>query len=253
MARISIDTPTRGLAAPGGLLRVANVITNIPPGAFHFGLQYQADHCGQNRVIPAEGVDKIADKSGLTVSAGFGQYRLVEDALLVDNDAEEVARRLFAAGESYGVEQGVQEHLLNPAAVNITPTPGTPVTNMKHALGLLEQYAADNYSGLPIIHGNRLAVTLIPELQAGANGELKTIHGTPIANGGGYDSMGPGAANATAGRAWIYISGQVNVWRGAPSITTVEDLKGNRVYTLAEARYLASVECFVAAILVGAS
>lgn len=249
---LTIDGPERKPPAAGGLLRVANVIDGAPSGGFHFGIQYEADPCGQNRVIPAEGEEKVADQMGETASVGFGQYRMVEDALVTGANPEAVVRRLYQNGEAYGVEQGVQEKLLNPLAVNLTPTPGTPVTNMKHALGILEQYAADNYSGLPIIHGNRLAVSLIPDMKAEDDGSLRTIHGTPISNGGGYDAVGPGAANAAAGRAWLYISGQVNIWREPLRVYTANDLKGNRVYTLAEARYLASVECFVAAILVGA-
>lgn len=249
---ITIDSPERKPPAAGGLLSVANVITGIPQGAFHFGLQYTSDPCGQNRVIPAEGQEKVADQSGETATVGFGLYRMVEDALLTGKNPEALVKRLYQNGEAYGVEQGVQENLLNPIAVDLTPTPGTPVTNMKLALGLLEQYAADNYSGLPIIHGNRLAVSLIPDMKAEGDGSLRTIHGTPISNGGGFDAVGPGAASASAGRAWLYITGQINIWREPLRVYTANDLRGNRVYTLAEGRYLAAVECFVAAILVGA-
>jgi hypothetical protein len=249
---LTIDTPLRTPPAAGGLLRVANVIPSIPQGAFQFGLQYKSDPCGQNRVIPEEGQDKVADQSGDSATVGFGLYRMVEDALLTGANPEELVKRLYKNGESYGVEAGVQDNLLNPIAVDLTPTPGTALTNMKHALGLLEQYAADNYAGLPSIHGNRLAVSLIPDLQAGDDGSLKTIHGTPISNAGGFGSAGPGAANAAAGKAWLYITGQINIWVEPVRVYPANDLYGNRTYTLAEGRYLAAVECFVAAVLVGA-
>jgi hypothetical protein len=198
---------------------------------------------------PAE--DKAFDKQVVIESEPFSIYRGVEDDILVADNSAAEALRAFKAGESYAVEWSLQERVLNPVAEDLTPTPGTPVTNLRYAVGLLEQYAADNYSGLPLIHGNRLATTLIlPELEAGEDGVLRTIHGTPVANGGGYYAIGPDARDAGSG-AWLYITGQVNIWRGPIGEYTAYDLKGNRAYALAEATYVATVECFVAAILVG--
>lgn len=182
----------------------------------------------------------------------FGLYRGVEGPVLVDREgALREARSAYDAGESYGVERAIQVGTLSPAAVDLTPTPGTPVTNTRLALGLLEQYAADNYSGLPIISGNRVAVGMIPELQVGSDYSLHTIHGTPVASAAGYSTDGPGSAVSTATSAWLYISGKITIWKGPGGEYEAYDLKGNRVYALAEATYVPTVECFVAAILVG--
>jgi hypothetical protein len=195
--------------------------------------------------------DKEFEQQIVIESEPFSLYRGVEDDILVADNSAAEALRAFKAGESYAVEWSLQDRVLNDAAVDLTPTPGTPVTNLRYAVGLLEQYAADHYSGLPLIHGNRLATTLIlPELEAGEDGVLRTIHGTPVANGGGYSAQGPDSRDAGSG-AWLYITGQVNIWRGPIGEYTAYDLKGNRAYALAEATYVATVECFVAAILVG--
>ena len=239
--------------AKGGLLSVVPITeTDGAGGILYNGLTYETYLCGGNRPVPAEGVEKSFDKQTVIESEPFSIYRGVEDDILVSDNSQAEALRAFKAGESYALEWKLQELVLLPQAYDLTPTPGTPVTNLRYAVGMLEQYAQDNYSGLPLIHGNRVATTMIlPELEAGENGVLHTIHGTPVANGGGYYGVGPGAVAAGDGEAWLYISGQVNIWRGPIDEYTAYDLKGNRAYALAEATYVATVECFVAAILVG--
>jgi hypothetical protein len=195
---------------------------------------------------------KTFDQQTILTGTPFGLYRGVEGAMLVSReDALREAQSAYDAGESYGVERAMQAGLLSPSAVDITPTPGTPVTNARIALGLLEQYAADNYSGLPVISGNRLAVGLLPELVVGSDYSLTTIHGTPVASSAGYTTDGPGVLVSGAQQAWLYISGKITIWRGPGGAYEAYDLKGNRVYALMERTYVPTVECFVAAILVG--
>lgn len=251
MAELTIDAP----AVPrsrGGLLSIVTPQNGDPFGLYH-GVQYEAALCGQSRAY-VEGQNKVFDKRGIIKGTPFTVYRGIDSALLRrSSDPEAVVREAFEAGESFGVEEGVQATILNGAeTVDLTPVAGTPVTNMKHAIGLLEQYAAEAYSGLPIIHGNRFATALIPELQIDkSNWTFHSGNGTPIANGGGYRTEGPGSVDIDAGTAWLYITGNVNVWRGTPILAQAPDLKDNRDYVLMENTYVATAECFVAAILVG--
>lgn len=249
---LAIDTPA---VTPmrGGLLQVAEVITtNGEGGILLNGVTYKAHLCGKNRVVPPEGQDKTFDQQTVLSGEPFALYRGVEGALLVNRDeALAEAQSAYSAGESYGVERGIQTGLLSDLAVDITPTPGSAVTNHRHALGLLEQYAADNYSGLPIISGNRLAVSYLPELRVSDDFKLHTIHGTPVVSAAGYSTDGPGAAEAGVGKAWLYISGKITIWKGPGGAYEAYDLEGNRVYGLAEATYVPTIECFAAAILVG--
>jgi hypothetical protein len=178
----------------------------------------------------------------------FTLYKGVEYAMLLGEQADVAAA--FSAGETYGVEKALQAGVLNDMATDLTPTSGTPVTNIKYAIGVLEQYAADSYAGLPLLHGNRAAVSLMSDFITDTGGfKLFTKQGTPIANGGGYGPEGPDTAGA--GEAWLYISGAVTILRGPLDVYPAHNLKGNRTLALAERTYVPVVDSFVAAILVG--
>jgi hypothetical protein len=249
----ALDAPEPKRSERRGLLSVANVIRGVNPYALYEPQTFQVSIGGTNRAVPTDGSDKIFDQrpeDGETVL--FQQYRGIDLSLLEGPGAgQQILQGLFEAGESRGVEESVQDLLLNQNAVDITPTPGTPVKNLKHALGLLEQYAAEHYSYEPVISGNLFATLLIPELQAKPDGSLETVLGTPIAAAAGYGAEGPGAASAAAGTAWLYISGQINIWESPVNIVSGPALEKNRELTLAEKAYAASVDGFAAAILVG--
>lgn len=252
MAEFAIDAPA-GTRSRGGLLSIVTPQTGDPFGLYH-GVQFESALCGPNRHF-TPGQDKIFDQRGIVKGTPFTVYRGIEASLLNRKNSESLLQEAYLAGESFGVEEGVQATVLNgDDTVDLTPTPGTPVTNMKHAVGLLEQYAAENYGGLPIIHGNRFATALIPELQINqSNWTMHSGNGTPIANGGGYRTEGPGAVAIADGTAWLYISGNINIWRGTPVLAQAPALKANRDYVLMENTYVATADCFVAAILVGIS
>lgn len=247
-----VEVPTVLSPARGGLLPIANVITEDADTAAYHGVRYDGVPCGQSRPVPAEGVEKTFDTVPQIEGVEFGIYRGIDDPLLLGADTAGMARDLFGSGESHAVETAIQKLLLNPEAVDLTPTPGTPVTNAKAALGILEQYAAERYTGLPLLHADRYITALMEELQVDdSTWKLHTQQGTPLANGGGYTKTGPGGVEAPAGAGWLYISGQVNIWQGTVNVIEAAGLRENRNYALAEAAYAATVECFVAALLVG--
>jgi hypothetical protein len=249
----AIEAPAAAAEARGGLLTVANVIDGGESQLFYQGVEYQQTALtGHNRPVPTDGTDKEFDQVGITEGIRFQVYRGVEYSLFQRADAEPTVREAFGAGESWAVERAVQEQLLNDRAEDITPAAGTPVTNVKQALGLLQQHAADLYSGLPLLHANRYGTEIISgQLEMGANFSLTTKQGTPIAVGGGYSATGPGGAAAPDGAFWVWASGQVNIWRGPLEVVPAPMLRSNRAQALAEATYVASVDTFVAAILVG--
>lgn len=246
--RYTIDAPARKDESVGGLLSVANVVGDDSVAAFH-GVNYLSILCGHSRRY-VEGEDKVFDQLPVITADPVTIYRGIETSLLTQSGigAPEV-QRAFTASASFGVEEYVQE-VLNDMAVDITPVPGTPVTNVKAAIGMLEQYAAERYSGLPLLHANKYGTALMSELVV-TGSTLHTTNGTPIANGGGYGADGPGALTADAGEAWVYISGQVNIWSSEGEVIEGPALKANRNHHLVEATYVASVECFAAAILIG--
>lgn len=248
---VSIEAPQLAPATRRTLLDVANVSTDVPGYALQNPLKYEPRIMGGvNRDAPAEGVEKTFDVRSTTdvETQVFTAYRGLKEPLLNGAGAANAElEALFEAGESIFVEEKVQELLLSPAAVDITPTPGTPVTDMKAALGLLEQWIAERYLYQPTVAGNLFAVNLI---QPGTPAITETVHGAPIASAAGFGTDGPGAAVAGPGQAWLYISGQINIWKGPADVQNGPDLKGNRDYVLAEKSYAVSIDGPVAAILI---
>lgn len=245
--KFTIDAPVLE-PATGGLLDVANVITDAGGYELTYGVQYVPHLEGKNLPVPAEGVEKDFEKiEGLTESVPFATYRGVDVSFLrYYGDVEGLVEKAYTGSESYGIERAVQEQVLNPKAEVIALT----TDNVRAIIGTLEQFAADNYSGLPLISGNRLAITLIEDALVAEGGKLFTKLGTPVAVAGGYGADGPGVAVAGANEAWLYISGQINIWKGEVSVVEGPALERNRDLGLAEGLYAASVDGPVRAILI---
>jgi hypothetical protein len=237
---------------------VANVIDESDPHAA-MGITYITEGCTLPQFAPGlcwdilnttgtksfDGIDTIA-------SDPFATYTGVECGLMGSEDYEARARKAHADGESYGVEKGFQLSVLNLAATDIIST--TPV-GIVEGIAALEQYASENYPGMPMIHIDRRLATLgisesviFPSLDF----SLSTGLGTPVAAGSGYDlSTGPaGQAAPAAGQYWAYVTGQVNIWRTPVLSEKVDDITINRARALAERTYVVTVECIVAAILI---
>jgi hypothetical protein len=246
-ARFAIDAPVRE-SIRGGLLSVARVI-DAPKEALYVGVKYLRGDNTPPVPVPDIGEDKeFAIFEDAVEAEPFTLYKGVDYAMLLGAQTDVAGH--FTAGESYGVEKALQAGVLNDQATDLTPTAGTPVTNIKYAIGLLEQYAADSYVGLPILHGNRQAVALMGQYVTDTGGfKLFTKQGTPIANGGGYGPDGPDTAGA--GEAWLYITGGITILRGPLDVYPAHNLKSNRNLALAERTYVPVVDSFVAAILVG--
>ena len=249
---VYLEAPALTPASRMTLLDVANVITDAPAYALMHALKYQPQIMdGANRLIPGSGEKKTFDKRTAedVTPELFTAYRGLDESLL--NGAGEGAAELealFAAGEPAFVEARVQELLLNRDAVDITPETGA-VTNAKAALGLLEQWIAERYLFQPTVSGNLLATNLI---QPGVPYITETANGAPIAPAAGFSTTGPDGVQAGAGQAWLYISGQINIWQGkAQSATSGSHLERNRDFSLVEKPYAASVDGPVAAILIG--
>ena len=242
-----IDTPDLEAAAPG-LLSAITVIDGTGHQLYE-ETKFELPLDGHNVDVPAEGVEKDFDKLDAPISTViFKQYRGIESPILLGEDSKELVNDAFDRGETYAVERKIQELVLNPVAVDITPTPGTPVTNHKQALGLLEQYARDNSTFKPYITGNALAITYVGDFIP----NLETLFKTTVSLAGGYGQTGPGGRVAAAGQAWLYVHGKIILWRGPSDAEEIaRDLKANRQYALAEGSYAAAVTNFAAAILVG--
>lgn len=175
-----------------------------------------------------------------------------------DTNAEAELRRIFEATESVGVERAImqQRMIVNgtawPAATDITPTPGTPVSPAQ-ALALLEGHAASRYAGVPTIHAPRSIASMLSHLGAiqRVGDAFHSNMGSKVAAGGGYDSPpnGPTGAAPAAGNLWVFATGEVAVARSELLVASSMKYDSNEMYSLAEREYVATVDCYTAAVL----
>jgi hypothetical protein len=232
----------------------------LPPGDPHIGLgvQYEPEFCGPARTYPPAceqtepATEKDADDGiGLVVGDPIPVYHLFQcRAPGAWSRAQERANRALDLGASRAVEEGLQAvFLADPALVDVTS--GTAVS-LVDALAELEQYAAENYGGTPVIHMSRDNALRLIALQAvyRVGNRLETGLGTPVVAGGGYDSQsGPIATPADSG--WMFATGHVVIREGETSVSQPQ-LKVpeiNEFVALSERTYTPTYECFVAAAL----
>jgi hypothetical protein len=249
---VAIQTPALAAPVRRTLLDVAGISTDIPAYALYNQLDYDSTIVtSTNRDVPTDGSEKVFDKRDLKDTTDvkiFTAYLGADEPLLNGAGAyTSDLEALFEAGESLFVEAKVQELLLNPAAVDITPG-GVALADAKAALGLLEQWMATRYLYRPIVAGDLLATNLI---QPGVPAITETAHGTPIASAAGFTKTGPGGKIAGDREAWLYIAGQINLWKGPASVNSAPDPIHNRDLSLVEKSYAAAIDGPVAAILVG--
>jgi hypothetical protein len=99
-------------------------------------------------------------------------------------------------------------------AVDLTPTPGTSVSPIA-AVGLLEE-ALGAHLGRSYLHVGLRGATFLP---ATADGNvLRTKLRSVVVPGSGYPGTGPDGTAAPAGSTWVYGTGPVTVWLGAPNV-----------------------------------
>lgn len=179
------------------------------------------------------------------------------------------ARTALELGEQRTVElvvwtglagtQIVEPHLASPDAVVVNavmlPTADDALA-LPAAIAALEDYAACNYGGQPVIHAPRGVAELMQAryLLERDGAVLRTILGTPVAFYGCSPNTGPDGSEAPPGTAWIYITGPVAMRRGpvlvAPeSLAAALDRTTNEVYVLAEREVVIGWDCIHAAVL----
>lgn len=176
-------------------------------------------------------------------------------------DRENMLRQVeevFNRGESTAVERGLMSTRFVAAATRwAAPTDVTPAggaVKPEVGLGILEGYAGSVYVGTPTLHVPRSIGSLLLTRNSAelVGNDFRTLLGSKIAAGAGYDfpNNGPSGAAAPAGEKWLYATGGVAVRRGSAIVRQVMAHNDNEVYVLAERGYVAAVDCFAAAVRV---
>ncbi len=142
--------------------------------------------------------------------------------------------------------------LLQTASVNVTGTSignAADTTNVDAAVGMLEGALANCYDGVGVLHVPQF---MVPTLDAWGiikqNGAvMRTMNGNKVAIGAGYPGSAPDGTARPAGKAWLYITGNVFGFRselrtrssGAQTI----DRSTNTQKMIAERTYVIGWDC----------
>ena len=239
--------------ARGGLLAAATV---HPEWDAHmgFGIEYQSFLCGTGDTAPAPcGVvvpgltyaSPPKDTSGSAIAFGypFAIFAGIQCDLIGGPYGPQAQAKLTGS-EDYLVSKGFYEiaFLGNGYGTPVQTANSLPANavpgDLAEIVGELEEYAALNYAGTPVLHMNRrVAAVLISAhilFPDALTGVLATGQGTPVANAAGYpDEL-------------IFITGQINAWRGPVATFDVPAQMTNQAISLAERLYVVSTECLLA-------
>jgi hypothetical protein len=259
-----------------GIFSVAN-LSDAGSGHWQQGIEWEPQLCGPASLYRCPTC--VQNASGAAPSKEYTDQGVpVEEALSFTvyasfacspignwDRAEERSRAFLLSGEERAVEAMVSDgvhtgsrSLTNASSVNITPTPGTPVT-VAQGLALLEQYIGANGKGEGVILGTRRDVIL-----ANANGKLLsaegdtlyTILGTPVAAVAGITGLaGPNNVAAGTGESWLFALGsRPRILRSEVFMTssreTSLDTAFNNLNVLAERTYSVGWDCFTVGVLV---
>jgi hypothetical protein len=148
-----------------------------------------------------------------------------------------------------------------PMNAATTPIVQAAASDLTTAIGVLEDWLADHYSGVGVIHAKRgvnaHARRHHQTVRDPANPEaLTTGLGTRWVFGGGYDGTGPAAVAPAAGQTWIYATGQLTIRRAPVTDFTMAealDRSINDVAVFAEQPYVIGFDCAIGAALVDLS
>jgi hypothetical protein len=247
VAPVAVDAP-RVTPQLGGLLPVADV-TDTTDGHVAFGIEYQSFLCEEGGytsgcVDAPAGVPvddpKLFGGSHVVQGVPVTVYAGVECDLFGSPYDQQAADRLAGSEDRLVAAAFYRHAVLGAWNAGTAPVvlPG-PITqdNVVEAIAALEQYAAENYAGMPVLHMNRATATwaISQDVVVGSlDGTLMTVQGTPVANSAGYpDGV-------------IFVTGQVHLWRTPVQAFQAPNLSTNTSMALAERTYVLSTDCLLA-------
>jgi hypothetical protein len=269
-----------------GLFSAANGPLAMPDHGDVGGVQYLEEHCGQAHLLAAASCSNPTVTAGSTldacdgtaiglpflVVAGLKAGAFPYDAAEVErrarirlnDNAQYVAEQAFWGGNA-DVQSVLARSELNGGSgiLDVTPTPGTPVT-IEYGVGLLEDaLAAYSYPGIiharPLVSAYTVERSLSPLPTRGTR-NASDVQYTPMGNtwsfGRGYSGHKPtdDTVVPAAGTAYLVATGAVTVWRDdqvfvSPPERTFER-SGNAWQTTAQQAYAITIDCVAFFVLV---
>lgn len=261
-SRVYVEQPG-SLVPRYGLFTAANGPLDMPDHAVISGLEYEVPNCGLPTGVAincavGDQVTKTFDTGGFTLaSANPFIVRSSMTCAAVGLTEDRLRRLLMAkltAGEQAAVETifsagtfGVAPSLSNntPAATNAGAS-----TTLTKALDLLEVCLYSTYGVPGVIH---VPIGLANDLK---NQHLiwkdglvwRTALGTAVSIGN-YTAEGPAGEDPAANTFYLYITGQVTIWRTPDSKVFINRISEglnrttNQVTAHAEREYIISFDC----------
>jgi hypothetical protein len=270
---LRIDPPSVERAL-GGLYSVAPPQDGPGEGnRWENGIEYQAETCADPSTWAVTcGTDplRVAKTSTLELPTITGTpfvaylgilctkvgYTFEEFARLTRNGLDiceqRAVERTFWTGD-----MGNDPHLADPTTTILANSDVTPL-GVLQGVAALESWLGENYCGVGVLHAPRGLSPYAANFQLirGSGARLTTPLGTRWAFGSGYSvNTGPDGTPAPDGSAWIYVTGQVNIWR-SPIWMQPDELEQsfnrvtNDVEMFAERAFVITTECTVAAVRV---
>lgn len=237
--------PGTTVKLPFGIESVASEIIEAGDGHWETGIEYQPPVCGPASVYRSDCFGYDPDESGESLaplepkdfvqgvptefSKAFAIYSGIQCSPIGNfwATAEARGREFLLSGRERALEGEMATgsahagpYLTDANTVDVTPTPGTPVT-VAQGIALLEQWIGETSAGQGVLLGSRRDVLLAASNYAVVppvvgQKTLYTMLNTPIAAMSGFDfQTGPNADAAGSGEAWLFALGSApRIWRG---------------------------------------
>lgn len=283
---ITIDAPPVERYS-GGLYSVAppqsGPVMDGEPRRWENGIQYQSETCAQPSTWavtcgtdPEREVKEATMQLPLVEGTPFVAYlgincslqgKTLEDFRRYVTNALEMCEqtaveRTFWTGDMGNdphLANGVYDPVANPDGAEILGTSDVTALGVMQGVAALESWLGENYCGTGVLHAPRGLAAYAANfnlLKDGSGGQLLTPLRNRWAFGGGYVvNTGPDGTEATEGTAWIYATGQVNIWRSEiwlqpDQLEQAFAIRSNIVEMFAERAFVITRECRTAAVRV---
>lgn len=185
----------------------------------------------------------------------FAAYRGVTCKMVDLAETKALVTEAFLNFESASVESVFGTHVLNDSGLtDLTPAGGA--VSVKEGLALLEGHAGAHYAGVPTVHASAQVFSLLDSNGAGitlGTGGYRTKVGSKLVNGGGYFGLDKDTPALTAGEAWLFATGEVQLVRSdkiSEEAGAQINQSTNEVFALTERLYVAGYDCYSIAVKV---
>jgi hypothetical protein len=256
MVQVAVSGPSYEVTAPdvpvmrGGLLDVATIVDE-PDAHARSGVRYVTVNCHPAGLAPGQCCEAVTTDDAKvyanpeeTCGEPFTVYKGIGCDILGE-PYDQLAQDALTRGESVPVENAFYQLFLAGA-----PQLTTDAVCPKVALGLLEQYAGANYTGVPVIHTTRLGATVLAAEDLAVPGidmMLSTPLGSPVVAAAGW-TAGPDGTEPATGDFWMYATGHVVAHRSPIEVFAGRDTDTNESLAIAERAWSITAECFVVAV-----